>query len=203
MIMRPKGRFCYQGNIMIKTVGIDEVGRGCWAGPLLVVAAQAKAELPPGLKDSKELTTKQRELLAPEIETVCKIGEGWVQPEEIDELGLTKAMQLGVVRALLTLGVQEDVEIIMDGHINYCPEEYSKVVTVIGADKKYPIVSAASIYAKVKRDAHMKRAAQLYPNYGFEKHVGYGTELHRLMLKNYGPSRIHRYSYKPVQSYAI
>jgi len=187
---------------MITTVGIDEVGRGCWAGPLLVVAARATAPLPSGLTDSKLLTARQRERLVHDIEITCTIGEGWVQPEEIDELGLTAAMRLGVARALLAIGAEEDVEIIMDGHINYCPDEYSKVVTVIGADKKYPIVSAASIYAKVTRDAHMKRAAKIYPNYGFEKHVGYGTELHRVMLKNYGPSRIHRRSYKPVQTYA-
>lgn len=188
---------------MIITVGIDEVGRGCWAGPLLVVAAKADSELPAGLKDSKALSARQRELLMPQIESSCTLGEGWVQPEEIDELGLTKAMRLGVSRALLALGADETIEIIMDGHINYCPENYQNVATVIGADKKYPIVSAASIYAKVKRDAHMKRIADIYPNYGFEKHVGYGTELHRLMLKNYGPSRIHRRSYKPVRQFTV
>ena len=140
--IRPKGRFYYPRRIMITTIGIDEVGRGLLGlGPLLVVAAKADTQLPTGLKDSKELTASRREQLVPDIEIACSIGEGWVQPEEIDELGLTGAMRLGVTRALLMLGAKEDVEIIMDGHINYCPDEYTNVVTVIGADKKaYPIV---------------------------------------------------------------
>jgi len=179
-------------------IGVDEVGRGSWAGPLLVVAAVVKTELPEGLKDSKLLTENQREKLIPDIEEACSLGEGWVQPEEIDQFGLTQAMRLGTARALLMLGASAKDQIIIDGNINYCPSEFVNVQAVIGADNTYPIVSAASIYAKVKRDAHMKRLAQIYPNYGFDKHVGYGTELHRIMLKNYGPSLIHRRSYKPV-----
>jgi ribonuclease HII len=184
-------------------IGIDEVGRGSWAGPLLVVAAQAHTVLPEGLTDSKLLSARQRETLMPEIADSCAVGEGWVQPEEIDTLGLTRAMQLGVARALLALGADYHTEIIMDGHINYCPHEFTNVQTIIGADKTHPVVSAASIYAKVKRDEHMKRLALIYPEYAFDKHVGYGTELHRIMLKNYGPSRIHRRSYKPVQAYLV
>lgn len=184
-------------------IGIDEVGRGSWAGPLLVVAACAHKQLPSGLNDSKLLSAAKREALLEEIIEACRIGEGWVQPEEIDELGLTRAMQLGVSRALLSLGASYDARIIIDGHINYCPTEFMNVQTIIGADKSHSIVSAASIYAKVKRDGHMKRLALIYPEYAFDKHVGYGTELHRIMLKNYGPSRIHRRSYKPVQAYLV
>ncbi len=184
-------------------IGIDEVGRGSWAGPLLVVAAYAQKTLPTGLDDSKVLSATKRQSLLPEIEATCVVGEGWVQSEEIDELGLTKAMQLGVARALLGLGAESNAEIIMDGHINYCPEEFTNVLPIVNADKTHPIVSAASIYAKVKRDEHMKRLALIYPEYAFDKHVGYGTELHRIMLKNYGPSRIHRRSYKPVQAYLV
>lgn len=182
-------------------VGIDEVGRGCWAGPLLVVAARAKLALPAGLADSKLLTARQREYLMDAIITTCDLGEGWVQPEEIDELGLARAMRLGVSRALLALGVAPATEIIMDGVVNYCPEEFSNVTTIIKADRTHPIVSAASIYAKVRRDAHMARIAQFYPFYGFEQHVGYGTALHRSALKIHGVSAIHRRSYKPVQAF--
>ena len=181
-------------------IGIDEVGRGCWAGPLLVVAARANGTLPEGLSDSKLLGKKTREQLVPEILQTCSLGEGWVQPEEIDEHGLAQAMRLGVSRALLALGATADEEIIIDGNANYCPQEYQKVQAIIKADATHPIVSAASVYAKVTRDAHMVRAAQFYPFYGFEKHVGYGTALHQSALKIHGVSTIHRRSFRPVQA---
>jgi ribonuclease HII len=182
-------------------IGIDEVGRGCWAGPLLVVAARTKRELPEGLADSKVLSKAQREKLYDKIKNSCDLGEGWVQPNEIDGLGLTRAMKLGVSRALMDLGALLDDEIIIDGLINYCPVEFSHVQTIAKADSSQPIVSAASIYAKVTRDQHMVRIAKFHPFYGFEKHVGYGTALHISALKTHGVSKIHRRSYKPVQAY--
>lgn len=191
--------FCYYGCMSL-FVGIDEVGRGCWAGPLLVVAARAKRTLPEGLADSKVLNKHQREAMLEAIIEACELGEGWVQPQEIDELGLTKAMRLGVSRALMDLGATLDDQIIMDGLINYCPEEFVNVETLAKADSLRPIVSAASIYAKVMRDRHMVRAAQFYPNYKFDQHVGYGTKLHLDMLKLYGASQMHRLSYKPIQA---
>lgn len=184
----------------MNVIGIDEVGRGCWAGPLLVVAARTKRNLPDGLADSKLLTKAQRESLLEVITETCDIGEGWVQPEEIDELGLAGAMKVAVSRALLALSADFDEDIIMDGVVNYCPEEYENVQTIAKADQIHPIVSAASIYAKVTRDAHMVRVAQFYPFYGFENHVGYGTAIHQAALKVHGISRIHRKSFKPVQA---
>jgi len=185
---------------MAGVIGIDEVGRGCWAGPLLVVAARATADLPAGLKDSKLLSKKQRNELFDRIKDSCKLGEGWVQSEEIDELGLTQAMKLGVSRALIMLGADFDDKIVIDGNINYCPDEFMNVQIVIKADRSHPIVSAASIYAKVLRDQHMTRLSQIYPRYEFDKHVGYGTHLHELMLRVYGPCQIHRKSFKPVKA---
>lgn len=183
-------------------IGIDEVGRGAWAGPLLVVAARAKKTLPVGLMDSKVLSKKRREQLNPLLKESCDFGEGWVSNLEIDELGLTKAMKLGVKRALLALGCQHSARIIMDGSINYCSDEYTKVECVIKADSLYPIVSAASIYAKVVRDNKMRDLALEHPKYGFEKHVGYGTKLHLDVLKQYGVCELHRLSYKPVAGFA-
>ncbi len=179
-------------------VGVDEVGRGSWAGPLLVVAALAITNLPDGLKDSKLLTKVRREELIEDIKSSCKLGEGWVQPEEIDEHGLARGLRIGVARALLSLAPPKNAKIIIDGNVNYCPEEFSNSECLINGDATLPIISAASIYAKVLRDKHMERLAQIYPKYGFDKHVGYGTHLHELMLRVHGPSRIHRRSFKPV-----
>ena len=180
-------------------IGIDEVGRGCWAGPLLVVAARTTGRQVPGLADSKSLHKKQRTVIFRQLESGYQFGEGWVQPEEIDAGGLGAAMRLGVTRALLQLGAQPEEEIIMDGTVNYCPKDFVNVTTAARADSRYSVVSAASIYAKVTRDKHMERLAQFHPFYGFEQHVGYGTALHISALKVHGISAIHRKSFKPIQ----
>lgn len=180
-------------------VGIDEVGRGSWAGPLLVVAAKAKTTLPVAVRDSKVLSRVQREQIFIELESSCTFGEGWVEASEIDELGLTGAMKLGVARALSALSCKPSTSIIMDGTFNYCGDEYTNVTCIARADATHPIVSSASIYAKVKRDNLMTEMAQEYPGYGFDKHVGYGTKMHLEGLKKLGVSKIHRKSYKPVK----
>ena len=184
-------------------VGIDEVGRGSWAGPLLVVAAKAVSDLPAGLKDSKLLIKSKREALFEIIKESCTLGEGWVQSDEIDQHGLAKAMRIGVSRALIALNAALDDEIILDGNVNYCPDEFVRARCQIKADNLIPIVSAASIYAKVARDAYMERIARFYPGYQFEKHVGYGTKLHREKLEELGVSLIHRRSYKPIKAFLV
>lgn len=181
-------------------IGIDEVGRGCWAGPLLVVAARQMGYLPAGLLDSKLLSRKKREALFYEIQLACELGEGWVTPSEIDSLGLSKAMYLGVERALSDLNAKNDEAIIMDGNINYYAAEFINARAVIDADATNPLVSAASIYAKVLRDRYMAKAALEYPHYQFEKHVGYGTKLHNEMLKLHGVCDLHRLSYNPIKA---
>ncbi len=156
--------------------------------------------MPAGVADSKTLTKKRREQLFTAIEAVCDIGEGWVQPDEIDRLGLTAAMRLAVERALAGLAAAADEAIIMDGNINYCPPQFTAVQCVVDADATHPVVSAASIYAKVRRDRHMAEAAAEYPGYGFESHVGYGTKTHRQALQLHGVCKLHRQSYKPIQA---
>jgi ribonuclease HII len=182
-------------------IGIDEVGRGCWAGPLLVVSAKAVHSLPAGLADSKSLTAIKREKLYEQIISSCRIGEGWVSSDEIDELGLAGAMRLGVNRSLTQLEAGYNDPIIFDGNINYCLPEFNHVRCIIKADMTHPIVSAASIYAKVTRDQHMKKLSASFPGYGFENNVGYGTKLHIQALKKNGITKIHRKSYKPIKAF--
>ncbi len=181
-------------------IGIDEVGRGCWAGPLLVVAARDKADLPPGLRDSKVLSRKQRLELMDSLIASCQFGEGWVQPEEIDRLGLSEAMKLGVSRSLSEIQASFNEPIVMDGSVNYCAAEYLNIECVVKADAKFPIVSAASIYAKVRRDQIMIDLAKDHPDYGFENHVGYGTAEHSRALLKLGTCKLHRQSFKPMAS---
>lgn len=187
---------------MKSVIGIDEVGRGCWAGPLLVVAARASGKLPQGLADSKKLTKKQRELLYFDIKIGCEVGEGWVSAAEIDKHGLTRAMEFGVDRALKALGAQYGDEIIMDGTINYCDPAFTNVTCKAKADDLYPIVSAASIYAKVCRDNLMTEEDRRLPQYGFCRHVGYGTAEHIQALKDHGISELHRLSFTPIRALA-
>lgn len=184
---------------IVITVGIDEVGRGSWAGP--VVAGAVVLAMPiAGLKDSKKLTKSQREALALEINMHAgAVGIGWVEAPEVDRIGLTAAVGLAMQRALEQISVSFD-EVVIDGNLNYFPDD-SRAKAVIKADDSVPAVSAASIVAKVARDSYMANVAhQKYPEYAFDKHVGYGTSLHQQMLKLYGVTELHRKSFRPVQA---
>lgn len=175
------------------------MGRGCLAGPLLVVAARATNDLPPGLKDSKLLSRNQREQLLNKLSSCCEFGEGWVKCSEIDRFGLSKALRLGARRALENLNAAKDEEIVLDGSFNYLPKKYKNSKALIKADNSVPIVSAASIYAKVTRDRFMFDLAKKHPSYGFENHVGYGTKAHMLALRTGGAIKyVHRQSFLPV-----
>jgi ribonuclease HII len=184
-------------------IGIDEVGRGCWAGPLLVVAARQVKELPSGLTDSKLLTKKQRETIYKLLITNVQFGEGWVSSDEIDRQGLASALRLGISRALENIKADVLEPIILDGSVNYVDKNFAKAKCIIDADLNIPIVSAASIYAKVTRDKLMVELAKKHLGYGFESHVGYGTKVHRLAIEQNGIIRgVHRLSFKPIKAYA-
>lgn len=189
------------------TVGIDEVGRGCWAGPLVAAAVVLKEPIP-GLRDSKKLTRKQRERLALRIEKeAIAIGFGWVWPEAIDNGGITPAVKRAMTEAVQMIQIDYD-EVIIDGHIDYLsgavkfrgPSSEPKIRAIVRADDTVPAVSAASIIAKVARDNYMAEADAKYPGYGFASHVGYGTAAHIAALQKRGVTDIHRLSYKPIRA---
>ncbi len=180
-------------------IGIDEVGRGCWAGPLVAAAVGLEeAHGIVGLDDSKKLSALKRRRLVAEIRlTTTAIGIGWVWPAEINTMGLTKSVQLAMQRAIDQIALV-DQQIIIDGHINYLAH-IPNTTPIVKADGTIPAVSAASIIAKVARDLYMQQIAAKYHHYGFEKHVGYGTKVHRDALARYGITPIHRINYKPIR----
>lgn len=179
-------------------VGVDEVGRGCWAGPL-VVGIVGLGKTIDGIKDSKLLSKARRSALSSRIYDLADAAAlGWVWPQEIDNLGLTQATTLAIERALKLLNLKP-TKILIDGNYNYLPSSPISQ-TVIGGDRLFPCISAASIIAKVARDNYMEQMAESYPNYGFEKHVGYGTKMHLQNIKTHGVCELHRRSFQPIKS---
>lgn len=181
-------------------VGIDEVGRGPWAGPLVFGAVVLGGATIDGLTDSKKLTKKKREALDVLIrEMAVAFGLGWVSAEELDNIGMSKACELACRRALEQITVPYS-EIIIDGTVNFLRDtgKGPYVTTMKQADLLVPSVSAASILAKVARDTFMEDQDELYPGYGFGSHVGYGTEAHRKALNKFGVTPLHRKSFAPI-----
>lgn len=182
-------------------IGIDEVGRGSIAGPL-VVAAVALAAPVAGLKDSKALSRKRRYLLSREIRAQAEyLGLGWVSANELDSIGLSKALSLAASRALEKVAAEDIRFIQLDGNFNFLSDPYkAKVKLFIHGDASEPLISAASIIAKVARDEYMIAQAEIHPGYGFSSNVGYGTKEHFAAIKNLGVCPLHRQSFEPLKS---
>jgi ribonuclease HII len=185
-------------------LGIDEVGRGPWAGPLVVGAVVLGSADISGLTDSKKLSKKRRDEFDALIrERAAGIGLGWVSPLEIDTIGLSAALKLATKRAVEQIRAPYH-EIIIDGIVNFL-QDTSKgqyVTTMKKADLLVPAVSAASIIAKVARDNYMIEQGLQYPGYGFENHVGYGTAAHIKAIDELGITPLHRLSIAPLLKYA-
>lgn len=185
-------------------LGIDEVGRGPWAGPI-VVGAVVLDEPIEGLNDSKRLSKKKRELLDVTIRQTAKgYGLGWVHADELDDIGMAAAMRLATRRAVEAVSVPYH-EIIIDGTVNFLEgTTKGRFVTVMPkADGLIPSVSAASIIAKVARDRFMETQDSVYDGYQFGKHAGYGTAAHRAAIEQHGVTPLHRRSFAPLKSYEI
>lgn len=185
--------------------GVDEVGRGPLAGPVVAAAVILDPARPvAGLADSKTLGTPAREARSAELWcSALAIGIGMADPAEIDSLNILGATHLAMRRALLGLAIRPD-HVEVDG--NRPPRLSNLGFTVtcecfIKGDASRPAISAASIVAKVWRDRWMERADAAYPDYGFARHVGYGTPAHRAALAAHGPCPLHRRSFEPVKSW--
>jgi len=184
--------------------GIDEAGRGAWAGPVCAAAVVLPltrpdlADLLDGVRDSKQLSPARREALLPRIEGVAEaIGVGWASPAEVDELGVAPATRRAMARAVAGLDGQVDALLIdyvrlpeIDLHQRALPK----------ADVRCLSVAAASVVAKVTRDRLMVQLDEDLPGYGFARHKGYGTRQHCEALTQLGPSPAHRTSWQPLKA---
>lgn len=178
--------------------GVDEVGRGPLAGPVLAAAVILDPScFIDGLADSKLLTSKKREFLCKIIKNNCiawAIGSATVK--EIDQINILQATLLAMERAINALSIKPS-HIQVDGR--FLPKVDCSIEGIIGGDGIVPAISAASIIAKVTRDREMVQYDEIYPGYGFAEHKGYGTERHLLALKQLGATPIHRRSFSPVR----
>ena len=174
--------------------GVDEAGRGPLAGPVCAAAVILPQGLQlDGLNDSKKLTEKKRELLFPQIrERALSFSVAFADVEEIERMNILNATFLAMNRAIEGLALRPQLALI-DGNRNRGIEIESRCI--IGGDGKCASIAAASILAKVSRDHLMMKLAKEYPQYGFEKHKGYGTKAHYEALRKYGPSPVHRLSF--------
>jgi len=178
--------------------GVDEVGRGPLAGPVVTAAVILNPDKPiEGLMDSKKITEKRREILAVEIKkkalcyTIARAEHG-----EIDRLNIFHATLLAMQRAIDNLSIEPEL-VLVDG--KFCPKIPFPCEAIIKGDSKVEAISAASILAKVSRDNEMILLDDQYPGYGFAKHKGYPTKFHIDALQKLGVTSIHRKSFKPVK----
>lgn len=178
-------------------IGIDEVGRGAWAGPLLVCGVRASDLTIAKLGDSKTINRLERQRIAVAVKQLAdEIALAWVSPQVIDQIGLTDSMKWACDSIFSRLS-KPNCPIVIDGNINYL-QSIADSKAIIKADALFSQVSAASIVAKVARDNLMEMMSKAYWAYGFESNAGYGTRYHREALNRYGITPIHRMSYKPV-----
>lgn len=203
-----------KGKIIL---GMDEVGRGCLAGPLVVGCVVLNGDtFIDGLNDSKKLTKKKRETILKSIKREAKdCSLYYISAKKIDEFGISKSLELAYSLALSEINVIPDF-ILIDGNINFLKNVINKdvrkisldldvkrfenvpIITIIKGDGKISAISAASILAKQSRDHYMELVSDIYPEYGFSDHVGYGTKKHLDAIKEKGILGIHRRSFRPI-----
>lgn len=185
--------------------GIDEVGRGCWAGPLVAgavifeIKTNSKTKELEQINDSKKISSKKREQLAEFlIHNAKHWGIGFVDSKELDKIGLSRANTLAMERAVQNLGNKPDFCLIDGNEMKWSPN-IGLLKNIIKGDSKSISIAAASILAKVFRDKLMNSIDSDYPEYGFNAHKGYGTGLHKKSIIKHGILPIHRKSFAPIK----
>ena len=177
-------------------IGVDEVGRGPLAGPVISAAIILnKEKIPEGINDSKKLSKKRREFINEELITQHSFAIGIASVEEIDKINILQASLLAMKRAVLNLNIKPKT-ILVEG--NKLPDLEYNMYPIIKGDSKSISIAAASIIAKVYRDKLMQDLSLQYPGYYWEKNSGYGTKQHLLALNNLGVTPIHRKSFAPI-----
>ncbi|MEP3629240.1 MAG: ribonuclease HII [Hyphomicrobiales bacterium] len=179
--------------------GVDEVGRGPLAGPVVTAAVILKeGQIPEGLNDSKKLTEKRREILFEEIFASAQIAISSVSAEQIDQMNIRAATLYAMVEAVEALN-QQPTFVLIDGR-DIPPALKQPAKAIIKGDAHSLSIAAASIVAKVTRDRMMVRANTYYPGYDFDHHKGYGSKAHRDAIAKLGPCPLHRRSFQPIKS---
>ncbi len=180
-----------------RVAGLDEAGRGAWAGPVVAAAVVFSPQIKiKGLMDSKLLTARQRDFLYVKIvKSALAVGVGVVSERVIDQEGIIEATRRAFLKAADKVAEQADY-LLVDG-VKFFEHDLPAEFLVKG-DRKEALIAAASIVAKVTRDRLMLEYHRKYPHYGFDKHKGYGTNFHRRSLDEYGACEIHRQSYQPI-----
>ncbi len=179
--------------------GIDEAGRGPLAGPVYAGAVILDPDKPiPGLRDSKQLSARQREKLARSIkENAIAWAVAGIDADEIDRINIYQATKKAMIRAVEKCGIKPEYLLIDAMKLTEAGIPY---LAIIKGDQLSASIAAASILAKTERDEYMDYMDRVYPGYGFERHKGYPTAMHKAALEKLGPSPIHRLSFKPVKA---
>lgn len=194
----PQKLIAFENNFSLPIAGIDEVGRGPLAGPVIAAAVILdRKNIPEGINDSKKIPKAKRILLAEKIKENSIYAYGAASEIEIDEINILQASLLAMKRASDGLSIVPKTTLI-DG--NYKPDIKNNTISIIKGDSKSVSIAAASILAKVYRDEIMLKYSKQFPEYGFQTNSGYGTKEHLSALKNYGITPIHRKSFKPVHN---
>jgi ribonuclease HII len=183
---------------VVYVAGVDEVGRGPLAGPVVAAAVILDVARPiSGLRDSKKLSSKRREYLSHVIMENClSYAFGRAEVDEIDALNILQASLLAMKRAVEALSVMPN-HALVDG--KFAPDLDCGVTTIVGGDDSEDAIAAASIIAKVNRDHEMVQLHQFYPDYGFDQHKGYPTRFHLEAIRRHGVTSHHRRSFRPVK----
>jgi len=194
--MKKNTRFLATKSFPTYTIGIDEAGRGPWAGPVVAAAVFLNGKHIQGVNDSKKLSEQKREELFVKIMSTCVVGVGIVDATEIDTIGIKAATNLAMNKAIENIPMTCIELLIIDGNDKF---QFSfPHHSFVRGDSLYEAIAAASVVAKVTRDHLMKEYEKQYPHFAFGKHKGYGTKLHQEELQKFGVLPIHRATYKPI-----